>query len=63
MNARNRDSCHQLFKNLKILPPKSQYIFSLSLLVAKNRDLYESNSEIHDINIRLILNDILQLQT
>ena len=27
MNARNRDSCHQLFKNLKILPPKSQYFF------------------------------------
>jgi len=29
MNARNRDSCHQLFKNVKILPLKSQYIFSL----------------------------------
>ena len=27
MNARNRDSCHQLLKNLKILPLKSQYIF------------------------------------
>jgi len=27
MNARNRDSCRQLFKNLKILPLKSQYIF------------------------------------
>jgi len=25
INARNRDSCHQLFKNLKILPPKSQF--------------------------------------
>jgi len=52
MNARNRDSCHQLFKNLKILPLKSQYIFSLLLIVAKNRDLYESNSEIHTINTR-----------
>jgi len=37
MNARNRDSCHQLFKNVKILPLKSQYIFSLWLFVAKNR--------------------------
>jgi hypothetical protein len=51
MNGRNRDSCHQLFKNPKILPLKSQYIFSLLLFVAKNRDLYESNSYIHNINI------------
>jgi len=40
MNAKNRDSCHHLFKNLKVLPLKSQYIFSLLLFVAKNRDLY-----------------------
>jgi len=52
MNARYRDSCCQLFKNLKMLPLKSQYIFSLLLFVAKNRDLYESNSEIHNINTR-----------
>jgi len=51
MNARNRESCQQLFKNLKILPLKSQYIFSLLLLVDENRDL--SNSEIHNINTRL----------
>ena len=52
MSARNRDSCHQLFKNLKILQLKSQYIFYLLLLVSKNRDLYESNSEIYSINTR-----------
>jgi len=52
MNARNRDSCHQLLKNIKILPLKSQYIFSLLLFVAENRDLYESNLEIHNINTR-----------
>ena len=52
MNARNRDSCHQLFKILKILPLKSQYIFFFLLFAAKNRDLYESNSEIHNINTR-----------
>jgi len=40
MNARNRDSCYQLFKKLKILPLKSQYTFSLLLFMAKNRDLY-----------------------
>jgi hypothetical protein len=42
----------QLFKNPKILPLKSQYIFSLLLFVAKYRDSYESNSEIHNINTR-----------
>jgi hypothetical protein len=52
MNARNRDSCRQLCKNLRILPLKSQYIFSLLLFVAENGDLYETNSEIHDINTR-----------
>ena len=52
MNARNRDYCLHLLKNLKILPPKSQYIYSLLLFVAKNRDLYELNSEIHNINTR-----------
>jgi len=31
---------------------KAQHIFSLLLFVAKNRDLYESNSEIHNINTR-----------
>ena len=51
-NARNRDSCHQLFKNLKILPLKSQYIISLLLFIAKNRDVHELNSEIHNINTR-----------
>jgi len=44
MNARNRNSCHQLFKNLKFLPLKSQYIFSLLSFVVENRDLCESNS-------------------
>ena len=64
MNARNRDSFRQLFKNLKILPLKSQYIFSVLLFVAKNRDLYESNSEIHNVNTRFSSDFyILQLQT
>jgi hypothetical protein len=56
MNDRNRDFCHQLFKNLKILPLKSQYIFRLLLFVAESWDLYESNSEIHNINIRFSSN-------
>ena len=46
-----RDPWHQLFKNLKMLPLKS-HIFFLLLFVAKNRDLYEWNSEIHNIKTR-----------
>ena len=53
MNARNRDSCHQLFMKLKILPLKNHNIFfPLLLFVAKNIGVYESNSEIHNINTR-----------
>ena len=52
MNARNRDSCRQLFKNLIFLALKSQYIFFLLLFVAKNRDSHESNSEICNINTK-----------
>jgi hypothetical protein len=54
MKARNRDSCHQLFKKLETLPLKSQYTFSLSLSIDKNRDLCKSYSEIHNINTQFI---------
>jgi hypothetical protein len=54
MNARNIDPCCQLFTNLKILPLKSQYIFSLLLFAAKNRHSYESDSAIHNINTKFI---------
>jgi len=47
-----RDSCRHLYKQLQILTLPSQYIFSLLVYVAKNRDLFLSNSEIHDINTR-----------
>jgi hypothetical protein len=52
MNAKNIDSCRQLLKNLKILPLKSQYIFSLLLFFAENKDLYKSNSGIRNIDTR-----------
>jgi hypothetical protein len=44
------DSCRQLFKTLQILTVPSQYIFSLLVFVIKNKGLFLSNSEIHDIN-------------
>ena len=50
-NAGRRD-CHQMYKQLQILPLPSQYIFSLIVFVNKNRSLFLSNSEIHDKNMR-----------
>jgi hypothetical protein len=49
-NSRSRDSCRELFKKIKILPLKSQYIFSFLLFVVKNREQFKFNSKIHNIN-------------
>ena len=49
---KRRDSCRQLFKRLEILPLNSQYILSTLLFVVKNNDLFTTNQEIHNINIR-----------
>jgi hypothetical protein len=48
--SRQRDSCRELFKKLKILPLHSQYIFSLLLFIVNNRNIFHANSDIHDIN-------------
>ena len=37
-NSKNRNSCRGLFKNLKILPLYSQYIYSLSLFGEKTKN-------------------------
>jgi len=54
--SRGRDSCRQLFKRLEILPLKSQYIYSALLFVVKNKDLFATNQEIHNINTRCNIN-------
>jgi hypothetical protein len=40
MKARNTDSCRPLFRLLNILLFYSQYIFSVSMFVVKNRDIF-----------------------
>jgi len=50
LNTRNRDSCCQLYKKLKTLPLKSQFIFSLLLFIAKNRFIwikFRFSSDLH----------------
>jgi len=48
--SRSRDSCRHLFKILEILP--LQYILSVLLFMVKNKDLYTTNQEIHNITTR-----------
>jgi hypothetical protein len=48
----DRDSCIEHFKKLKILPLKSQYIISIALFVVNNKNYFQTNAEIHDINTR-----------
>ena len=52
MGSSSRDSCHEMFKNLEVLPLQSQYTFSLLLFVVKNRELFRSYSDVHNINTR-----------
>jgi len=47
-----RDSCRELFKELKILTLSSQYILSLLLFVTQNRGLFVSNSSFHNFDTR-----------
>ena len=52
MGCRSRDSCRKLFLNLEILLLPSQYILSLLLFMIRNKNQFQVNSEIHEINTR-----------
>jgi hypothetical protein len=52
INSASHGTCQQQFKHLQILSLPSQYIFSLLVFVIKNRDFFQSNSEIHNQNTR-----------
>jgi len=52
MNVESRTSCQNLFKQLNILPLKSQYIFSLMMFVARNRELFVINANVHNFPTR-----------
>jgi ribosomal protein L31 len=47
MGKQKRESCRELFKELKILPLKSQYILSLALFILKNKTNLVINSDQH----------------
>ena len=52
MNSGNKDSCRDLFKKLYILPLQSRYIFSLLMFVVRNKDFFNTNSDVHSFNTR-----------
>jgi hypothetical protein len=49
MNSDNKTSCHKFLKKSYILPLYSQYIFSILLFIVKNRPLFSTNSDFHNI--------------
>ena len=50
LGRRRLASCRTLFKNLKILPLMSQYIFSIMMFIIKHKHHFTVNSAIHNIN-------------
>jgi len=55
-SSRMRDLCRELFKKLEILPLYSQYIYSISIFIIKNKHLFYTNSQIHSIHTRFKTN-------
>jgi hypothetical protein len=55
-NSRMREPCRELFKKLEILPLYSQYIFSISMFVIKNKHLLHTNNQTHSIRTRFTTN-------
>jgi hypothetical protein len=52
MKTRNKGSYHALFRQSNILALHSQYIFSLSMLIVKNLNIYKFNTAKHNTNTR-----------
>jgi hypothetical protein len=52
VGVRNRDSCREYFKRLKIQPLQSQYLLSLLLFVAENVDHFRLNLVIQGFNTK-----------
>jgi hypothetical protein len=50
--SNNRSSCKQLFQKLGLLPLQCQYILPLLSFVVQNKDQFNNNVEIHNMNTR-----------
>jgi hypothetical protein len=52
MGYGNRVSCRNTFRQLKILPLRAQYIFTLMMWVSKNKEKFPTNKDYHDLLTR-----------
>jgi hypothetical protein len=52
IGLQTRDSCTDAFRDFRILPLQSQYIFSSLMFVVNNMDLYHTTSQILGLNTR-----------
>jgi hypothetical protein len=59
MEQKSRDSCRNLFKELKILPLTSQYMFSSLFFINNNKNYFITNSENRSIHTRSSNNFLL----
>jgi hypothetical protein len=56
MGLKKRDSCRDSFREMKILPLCSQYIYPMVLYIVNNIHLFIRNTEAHDISTRQNVN-------
>jgi hypothetical protein len=47
-----KDSCREHFRDMYILPLRSQHIYSLMMFVVKNRKIIDINKVYYEINTR-----------
>ena len=52
MNSSSRTSCHELFKELQILSPHSEYIYTYQCFLLKIDTFFKSNSDVHNLSTR-----------
>jgi hypothetical protein len=51
-----RESCREHFRDMNILPLRSQYIYSLMTFVITNREIFNTNSDCYEIDTRQNIN-------
>jgi hypothetical protein len=56
MGLKKTDSCRDSFREMKILPLCSQYMYSVMLYIVNNIHLFIRNTEVHDISSRQYVN-------
>jgi hypothetical protein len=55
-DCNSRESCREHFREMKILPLKSQYIYSMMMFAVKNIEVFDTNKDYHDFNMRQHIN-------